>query len=281
MTKHLTIIRPSSLSGYGDCPRREAAKLFRFEIEAAGFLLRETATGIAPVLGTAVHEGAADILRTKLKTGEPGSLDSGTEVGIESLNQAMQKGAVFDTKTETRRVAEKQVRRMVRVFHEQLAPKIAPIAVETRLEAKIEDGFVLGGTADNETIEPGAIRDLKTGVASRTHAAQLGAYSLLSRSHGRLIHHGKVDFIQRVAPNKEQPPAVTTTYPVKDIEQLAISRVRRVIGDLKEFRARVEHDFGPPEYAFDVNPMSSLCSDKWCPAWGTSFCKEWEYKEQQ
>jgi hypothetical protein len=27
-------------------------------------------------------------------------------------------------------------------------------------------------------------------------------------------------------------------------------------------------------WAFPANPGSKLCSAKWCPAWGTTFCRE-------
>ena len=278
-TTETTIIRPSALSGYGDCPRREAARLFRFEVERAGYKLRETPGGVAPVIGTATHAATARIVEEKLRSGNLGDLEEAEQAGIEKLGLCLEQETHFDKTSPTRKDAEIQVRRMTRAYHRHIAPVLNPVAVESRLEAKIGKGFLLAGTSDVETIEPGVIRDTKTGVVSRTHAAQLGGYSLLSRSHGRVIAKGVIDFIKRVPVRTDQPPPVTSDYPVADIENLAMHRIKRIQRDLTEFRHRVHTDAGPPEFAFDVNPMSNLCSDRWCPAWGTKFCAEWRYKE--
>ena len=65
----MTIVRASSLGGYQDCPRRSASRMFRKEIVAAGYELRETTNGIGAAVGTSVHKGGKVMLDEKAKTG--------------------------------------------------------------------------------------------------------------------------------------------------------------------------------------------------------------------
>lgn len=272
-------LRPSSLTSWPDCERRGAAWMLRREVEAAGFKLNESRQSIAASVGTGTHAGAATILKEKIKTGEPGNLTEAEQAALESLYQTIREGVIFDDTTTNPNTAERQVLRMVKTFHVNLAPIIQPIAVEERLKAAIEPGFILSGQKDVSTIEPGAVRDLKTGVINRTHAAQLGAYALLELTHGTAIVEGRIDFIKRVRVNKEQPPPVSVKYPLKEIQFVAMHRIKRIISEVKEFRRRLESGTAPPEWAFDVNPNSMLCRKKNCPAWGSSFCNEWQFKE--
>jgi hypothetical protein len=70
VTALATVIRCSALSGYPDCNRRGAARLFWHEIVAAGFRLRSTPRGVGAAVGTAVHRAAEYSLNEKAHTGE-------------------------------------------------------------------------------------------------------------------------------------------------------------------------------------------------------------------
>lgn len=277
-----TIIRPSSLTSWGDCPRRAAASLFKREIRDAGFDLNDSLNSIAAGVGTATHAGAAVILMEKMGDASlpSGALTAGVDAAIDSLVAQVRDGVVWDDTTPTKTIAERQIKRMTRAYFQYLAPIIEPIAVEERLEADAGDGFVVSGQSDAIAREPDAVRDLKTGVASRTHAPQLGAYAMLQASHGRIVKSGKTDFIKRVHPDKDQPPPVTTEYPLDDIVQVARHRIERIKRELTEFRRRLDDGDAAPEWSFDVNPMSMMCTAKFCSAYGTSFCNEWRYKEK-
>lgn len=278
MARAPTVIRASSLSGYADCPRRAAAKLFRREIEGAGYALRELPSNVGAAVGTGVHGGAALLLKEKAATGELPPLDVATDAAITELRKAAEPGITFDRETPALNEAEQQVARMLRIYRAQVAPEVQPIAVERRLEAHVSPGIILSGQSDVIAREPGRVRDLKGGKTMGSHGPQIGAYSLLARSGDEPvdIRDVVIDFVQRVPLKKPQPDAVVHRYDVAVAETAAINVLRHMEDDLNTFR------YGNPEgevlpgdaWAFVANPSSKLCSAKWCPAWGTDFCRE-------
>jgi len=274
------IIRASALSTYPDCNRRGAARLFWREIEAAGFRLRHTARSIGALIGTAVHRAAEVTLTEKATSGVLPPVSVATDCAVQSLGEQMRQGEIaFDGTgpTYNRTDADHQTLGMIRIYHQIVAPEVRPLLIEQRLEAEAAPGLILSGQPDVVALEPGAIRDLKTGVRrSASHAPQLGAYSLLSRSLGLDIDEASIDFIQRVRPGRPQPDPISKPVPIAQAETAATNILRHIEADLRTFRQ------GDPErrilpgdpWAFQANPASILCSPKWCPAFGTQFCKE-------
>jgi hypothetical protein len=279
MTKP-TVIRASALSQYPDCNRRGAARLFWREIEAAGFKLRHTARSIGALIGTAVHRAAESMLIEKAISGSLPPVTVATDHATEELGEQMREGEIaFDGTgpTYNRGDAEAQTLGMTRIYHAVVAPQVRPLLIEHRLEAEAASGLVLSGQPDVVALEPSAIRDLKTGARrSASHAPQLGAYSLLSRSLGLDIEEASIDFLQRVRSGRPQPDPVSKPVPVAQAETAATNILRHIESDLRTFRE------GDPErrilpgdpWAFQANPASVLCHPKWCPAFGTEFCKE-------
>src|SRR5271170_1977387 len=105
-----TIIRCSALSGYPDCNRRGAARLFWREITAAGFRLRKTPRGIGAAVGTAVHRAAEFALSEKAHTGELPQASSATDAARDSLVEQLQYGEIgYDQTTANRAEALRQV----------------------------------------------------------------------------------------------------------------------------------------------------------------------------
>lgn len=271
-----TKVRASALSGWPDCPRRGAAKLFKAEIITAGYTLRETPRGIGATIGTAVHSGAALTLTEKLRFGRLAPISVVTDCAVESYRENAAEGVLFDKETANGNAAEKQIAGMVEAYQRVIAPEIEPVIVEERLEADTGFGLILTGQSDVLAREPGKLRDLKTGKRNGIHTAQLGAYSLLSKSHGLNVQTACVDFVQRVGVTKPQPDPVTTPYNIAKCENAAINTLRHIAADIKVFRE------GAPElgilpgdaWAFAANPSSMLCSEKFCPAFGSTFCNE-------
>lgn len=271
-----TIIRSSSLSGYADCPRRGATKLFRKEIEAAGFALREIPNNIGAAVGTGVHAGAALILLEKAATGTLPPESTATDAAVEALREQAAQGITYDRETPALNEAEQQAVRMVGVYRVQIAPAVEPLKVEERMEAQVTPDIVLSGQSDVIAREPGRIRDLKGGKSVGNHGPQIGSYSLLARSNGIDITEGVVDWIPRVPIKKPQPNAQTFRYDIAAAETAAVNVLRHIEGDVATFRAG-DQDRGllPGDpWAFLANPSSKLCSAKWCPAHGTAFCCE-------
>jgi hypothetical protein len=279
VTGILTVIRCSALTGWPDCPRRGAARLFWREITAAGYQLHHTVRSIGAAIGTAVHRGAAVELGEKARSGKLPPESVALDAANETMRDQIREGVTYDGPTgatHNQLQAERQVISMARVYHGQVAPGINALLVEERLEAEVAPGLVLSGAADTIAREPGAIRDLKTGLRRSTHAPQLGGYSLLARSNNLPIEQAGIDFIQRVAIARPQPDAVSTSVPIEQAETAASNVVRHIAGSLEVFRhGDAERRIMPGDpWAFLANPNSVLCSPKYCPAFGTEFCKE-------
>ena len=194
------------------------------------------------------------------------SAETAIACGIESLGTEIESGAVWDATSPNLNTAQRQVARLARSYIDHVAPKITPISVEERLVARIgttADEVLLSGQPDVTT---DGVRDTKTGTVRRYNAAQLGAYSLLLRSHGNQVNHLIEDYIKRVPLKADQPFPVEITYDQSLSENLAGVIMNRIMADYAAFM-----ESGNPEVIL-ANPMSMLCSDKYCDASGTTFC---------
>jgi hypothetical protein len=273
-----TVIRASALSGYPDCNRRGAARLFRKEIEAAGFTLRSPPRGVGAAIGTAVHNAARMVLDDLARRGALPPASRAIDCAQDTLAGELISEVTYDAATMNRGEAFHQAASMTGAYHRVIAPQVHPILVEERLEAEIAPGLVLSGAPDIVAREPGAIRDTKSGSRKHpgTHAPQIGAYSLLARTRGLEIEVAAVDYLQRVHPGKAQPDPVSKPVPIAPAETAAANIIRHIEGDLRTFRE------GDPErrilpgdpWAFQANPSSILCSPKYCAAFNTDFCRE-------
>jgi len=277
----ITTIRASSLSNYADCPRRAAARIFAEDVRAAGYDIRTLGTGIGATVGTAVHAASAEVLRHKMKTGgDLPSVADTEEVAVEALRVEFDKaeaGVEFDARvTPNLNDGQIQVARMARVFRSSIAPGIDPLTIEERLEAMVSPAVVVSGQSDILARTPTALHDLKTGTHLGYHGPQVGAYSLLQRSHGLTVQSAMIDYIPRVAVKKPQPDVLVVVYDLAACETAAVAVLAHIEADIRTFRegdARLRIQPGDP-WAFPANPGSKLCSAKWCPAWGSSFCRE-------
>lgn len=281
-TAEIAIIRASTLSGYADCPRRSAPKIIGPLIKAAGFDLNRKPFGIGGVIGIAVHDGAAMMLKEKATSDTLPSLDDVENRAVESIRKGVEVGTTYDREAPDLNIAESQVRRMAREYRASIAPDVRPILVEERLEANYSPGIIVTGQADVVAREPGAVRDTKTGKRRGNHKPQIGTYSLLARSNGIPIHAAKEDFIQRVGIKKPQPPGQVFDHDIASCETAAVNVLRHIEGDIKTF---VEGDEarrikpGDP-WAFMANPSSMLCGAKYCEAFGTQWCTEHRAEEK-
>lgn len=216
-----------------------------------------------------------------VKTGKLPPVSVALDAARDSITEAIKLGVQFDGPHGTAhnpRDAGAQTASIVHCYHLEVAPQIHPVSVEQRFEAKVEGDLLLSGQPDIVCVEHGgSIRDLKTGArVPSSFAAQLGGYSLLTRSHGFEIEFAAIDFIQRVSPKKPQPPAVTKRAPIWQAETAATNLLKHIARDLDTFR---NGDIGRgilagDPWAFQPNPSSMLCSPKYCPAFGTEFCRE-------
>lgn len=266
MTAPGTKIRASMLPAWPDCPRRSAAKAFRKMIERQGFKLRELQPSIGAAVGTAVHKVAEVVLRGKIETGEFGKIEDGLEQAFVGFREEIEPGAIWDDTTPNINTATKQIQVLAQAYIAGVASKVDPLAVELSLEADTGDGVILTGHIDLVTVQ-GEVRDLKTGGVARPYYEQLGAYGLLVRSHNIVPVTGiAIDWVKRVGKTKPQPPAEFKQYQSAICQKAALE----VVGEVKRCLGEFQQSGSPA--VFGANTMSMMCSDKYCPAWGTDFC---------
>ncbi len=258
-------IRVSTLPSYFDCPRRAIARTFRRLIEDEGYKLNPLITGVAPVLGTAIHAGTGHILENKKNTGVPANMADGEEVAILNFRDGIKEGVEWDATTPRQNDGEKQIRIINTAYYKQVQPKIMPVALEIPMKANLGDGFILSGHADILTAI--AVRDTKTGTRVSDYQSQIGGYSLLAKSNGQPKKYGYMDFLPRVPLNKPYPGAREIVYDLKIGELTAHNITMRMKLEVQNFIQTKE------AWRIPANPLSMLCSKKYCPAHGTEFCE--------
>ena len=136
-----TVIRCSALTGYPDCERRGAARLFWKEITAAGFKLRFTPRSIGALVGSAVHKGAAVELAEKAKDGKLPPVSVPIDAaGGELKEQLLGGDVVFEDGprgvTRDRDDALRQTVSMVRSYHTGVASSSNRSASSTGLRPR-------------------------------------------------------------------------------------------------------------------------------------------------
>ena len=239
------------LPAFPDCPRRAIAKQYRREVVAAGFNLRETKPSIGAAVGTAVHAA----LTAKRRGIQPTPMDA--------FRAEIVPGAEWDATTPSLSIAEAQIERM---SDAALAlPVREYVGLEMPLRATIADGWELTGQLDALTGD-GHLDDLKTGALPRPYQAQIGGYVLLAQSNDLKAESCSTTFIRRVRLSKPQPPAVLEPVDLAT----AVRAAWHTIDDVRRTWERFASTGDP--WTIPANPMSLMCSVKYCPAHGTSFC---------
>ena len=275
-------IRASMLPAYNDCPRRAAARQFKKEIQGAGYKLRVQLPSIGAAVGTAVHKYIENYFVAKMQDLE---LANPIDEVMSLFEDEIKTGVIWDDTTTSIDTAKMQIERMARVYIEGVGKDLTPLATEVAVEAEINDKWQLTGHIDlvckgeNGVV----IRDWKTGAIVRSHHAQLGAYSLLWRSRDVVtglapdepqtsnlkpihVEGVAIDFIKRIPKRRGQEEAICTIYDVGLCERTAYATVFRIIGEFDKFMETGDYE------SFPANPMSMLCTEKYCECFGSDFC---------
>lgn len=266
MTAPPTIIRPSGLPQWPDCKRRSFARGYPKLVEQAGYELRPVQPSIGAVVGTATHAAMQHAMVERM-AGREAQLDDLAAAADEALSKEMAAGVVWDDTTRNRAAAQKQAYRQALAILQTAARDVVPVATEEELDADIGDGFLLRGHIDLRDGEPSGW-DWKTGTVMRANLAQYGGYSMLIRVNiGKPVKRLREVYIKRVGETKPQPDPVVIEY--TDVP-LAEKMAWQAIVDIKDTVQR----FRETGDAWETmpNPNSLMCSEDYCPAWGTAFC---------
>ena len=270
------IIRPSSLQTFAGCQRRWAATAMPDLLRETGYDLRKNLPKhIGAAIGTGVHAAVAYTLERKRESGDLGGSDEAEGRAEAALVEGLQEGAIWDDATPSLNTAKTQAQRMVRSYRRHIAPFVQPLLVEERLVADVGDGWHLSGQADTLAGGEGnRVRDLKTQRALSNHSLQMGGYGVILQAHGLDVSGAVIDFIPRVRVSAEQPPPESHEIPLRYAVAEAWDTIDAVKAAVAEFQRRAADPSGrDPAGAFRANPTSSLCGEKWCPAFGTDFCR--------
>jgi hypothetical protein len=270
MPDDVTYIRASSLSGWNDCPRRGMARQYPdiFESATGVEVRREEKRFVSAAIGTSIHRGAQTILTMKMQ-GESASIDDMIGASMASYAEETADGIEYDGTTAAPSVAEQQIIILAREYYNSVFPEIEPIAIEQSLSAFIgsEGAFKLTGHPD--VIERRRIRDIKTGRHGHNCHAQLGAYTLLAAANdiGEPPDELVVDHLPRKTPNKPYPGIGIFRYDADACTAEARAVLKIIMIQIRDLRNEKTPDVVP------ANPSSILCSEKFCPAYGTDFCR--------
>jgi len=258
-------IRASLVPSYCDCPRRAACKMLPWLLEKAGYTVPKRPPIVAAAIGTAVHEGEAQCMRSKLDLGAVCPETDAVDSAVANLDESLKEEVEFDKKAPDRNTAEKQTIRITQSYYQHAQPKIEPARIwdpkdpRDKISADVQDGFTVTGHPDVQTVKK-VISDTKTGAVFRPPQAQLGTYSLVSKSNSVDIQGVQAVYIPRVAISKPQPPPLFALFDLQECETEAWTIIQRIKQDVLKFL-----ETGSPR-AFLANPMSMLCGEKWCPA---------------
>jgi hypothetical protein len=262
-------VRSSSLPSFADCARRGASEAFRELIISAGFNLRTREKHVGALVGSGIHAAMNYTLTEKMLRGNLGDVVTAEMHAMQTIDaELMGSAIIWDDTTPNLNVAQRTAQKQIAVLRQTVAPVIEPVAVEEGgaggLEANYGDILRITGKPDVREID--GIWDYKGGK-KRANMAQYGNYSLLARTHGWKVEKLIEAHVPRVPLSRTQPQPELIAHDVAEAERYAASILRRVEIDLREFlRTNDPH-------AFIANPQSMLCSERFCTAWGTSFCR--------
>lgn len=261
-------IRASMIPSFCDCPRRAACRQFGAEINEQGYnTCKRTLPPIGAPVGTAVHAAGKYFLEFERADGELPPVNVGLEHAVSVLELEAAEGVTFDATTPNLSDAKKQVETLSRVFYFDVASKMTFSGLETRRKGKVSPEIEITGSSDYENTTE--INDLKTGTTCGNCSGQLGAYSLLRQSSGmskpKILNQF---YLPRVSIKKPQPELRIIPYDVERSEKMAWFTIQHIAACMQKFL-----DVKEP-WAFMVNPMSRMCSPKYCPAYDTDWCRE-------
>jgi hypothetical protein len=282
-------VRASSLNGVADCELRSIADQFPSLIEdAAGVAPRKRKPHIGTAMGSALHNAVRHVLTT-------GTLDGALDIGKKALAEEVKEEFIEDDVTKDVDMAHAQMERMLAAWYPlsktyQIAftelnlgkpekpgePDNRVTLGKTSLPSNDEEfiEFLGSGHIDVVTLTPSII-DHKFGKNKPNSIIQMGFYSMLLRTKmGQAVKGLEQHWTPRRTLKKEQPEPEVTEYNVSIAERLAWGvkeRIKRTVTELYD---------GGDIYAVPANPMSKLCSEKFCLIWGTDACKMWTAPDQ-
>ena len=268
-------VRCSMLPRCLDCMRAAACGQFPDIINEAGYVLNEKTTGIYTAVGIGTHEAARYMLSHKITHGSLPPAGECIGSGIAEYWRKLEEfeSVVYDDATPSQDVGAYQINVMTKAFYRDVAPRLQfpenatpENHLEMFLRARIGDDAELSGHPDIYTGL--SIVDTKSGTQLRPVQTQVGGYiNLLTANKRRKPENAIIVHLPRTRKDKVYPGTGFASYPVNFCANESWYLVNQVVRDVKNFIKS-----GNPA-SFQANPQSTLCSRKYCRAYGTKFCE--------
>jgi hypothetical protein len=240
--------------------------MFFKEIQEYDFDLSPVNTSAGAAVGTAMHKAleTAIVLRSRGLS----YVDEATMVAESSMAETIDAGIIWDDTTFDKATGVMQALRQAYSILDAM-PDLQEISIEGEFTADLGDDFILSGHIDirGREGELNTIQDFKSGVTERVNIPQYGGYSLLVRTAGYKVDLLREIYAKRVGKTKAQPAPVIKNYEPAMAENFAWAVIKKIKSDMQNFRKS-----GSP-WVWLPNPNSMMCSPKYCPAYGTKFCK--------
>lgn len=243
-------------------------------LEEAGFHPpKSERSGAAAVVGTAAHAFAMRILEAKIAGSDISGVDASLiseakDAANDSISKELsERGVEWDAEIHSRDKAFQLVMALGSVFAE-FADTFNPVEVEFSMSGLLAKGegsspsVYLSGHGDIREVD-NRIRDLKFGRKAAGYQFQLGGYAILSKAEGKDATGLTIDHF----PRKKTIEYKRSDYNTMACGSEAFKLLQRTIESVRAFERS-----GSPN-CFHANPSSQLCSQKWCPAFGTPFCR--------
>lgn len=229
-----------------------------------GFTLNYLPPSIGAAVGTGCHEAAKIMVGHKID-GTKHNKNDAIDSAISSMQAETCEGVNLDQTTTSITDAEKQIRLLVTAFENDVLPVIHPVEIETQCEATVSEDVSFSGRFDILQ-ENDEIDDWKFGRLSY-YGSQLGGYSILKKSKTeKSVKQVSIYHLPRTPINKVYPGTRRHVYDLASCEKAAYYTIQKIKSEVTRFI-----DTQNP-WVFSANPMSMMCSAKYCPAYKTSFC---------
>lgn len=267
-------LRASALDSWNECPRRAYARMFREDLNDRGVPVDNFRPNYNTLVGSCVHTLAAHSAKGRKE--QVADWFASQRQGIEQEGTIIESTDTVDGWNDAHEQATRILRKISKhPAIKQMREGSEDLLVENQMRHEFPS-LTLTGRADLFNKDSGTLLDVKCSAKNKAprHDAQLGAYSLL-------LHYDKkwetkrsaIVWMPVVKLSKPQPDPVEVEYsPAATMNHAVVTagEARRII---EQAHAKAEkHGREVQGGDLPANPNSQMCSKKFCPAFGTSFC---------
>jgi hypothetical protein len=270
-------IHGSSIDGWMDCPRRQAASSYGNLLKEAGYEVKELTRYVTPLIGTAIHSGADFLNQDYIRTGLLPTVDfirKAYEQAVDKFQSMLMKDLEnyevrYTVKFPNLDTVKSHIAEYIQLYAEQILPQRKLELTEQHFNIQLNENFAYKSTIDS--YGHGTLYDLKTGAIKTEAYHQIGTYVWLLTNAGYKVEAAQLDYILR--PKENEPPKhVVIKYNPSECMELTKYATARIMNELTQFIETGNIN------VFSANPRSEGCNKIMCSLFGTTSCPGWRNK---